>query len=112
MAAEIAVPVLAALQRSLDTAMRRVSAGLMQGNRLRRAELTRVCASPLFRNPSQVLIDGRRSALDGLWERCQSAQTARLERLGNRLERISVKLDALNPAGVLDRGYALSLIHI
>ena len=106
MAAEIAVPVLADLQRSLDTAMRRVSAGLMQGNRLRRAEMMRVCASPLFKNPAQVLIDGRRSALDGLWERCQSAQTARMELLGNRLERISDKLDALNPAGVLERGYA------
>ena len=106
MAAEIAVPVIAELQWSLDTAMRRVSAGLMQGNRLRRAELMRVCASPLFKNPAQVLIDGRRSALDGLWERCQSAQTARMERLSNRLERISDKLDALNPAGVLERGYA------
>lgn len=106
MAAEIAVPVLADLQQSLNTAMRRVSAGLMQGNRLRRAELMRVCASPLFRNPAQVLIDGRRNALDGLWERCRIAQNARLERLSNRLGRISDKLDALNPAGVLERGYA------
>ena len=106
MAAEIAVPVLADLKRSLDTAMRRVCAGLMQGNRLRRAELMRVCASPLFRDPARILIEGRKSALNDSWERCQSAQSARMERLKNRLGRVSDKLDALNPAGVLDRGYA------
>ena len=106
MAAEIAVPVVADLKRSLDTAMRRVSAGLMQGNRLRRAELMRVCASQLFRNPARFLIEGRRNALDEAWERCRCAQTARMERLENRLGRLADKLDALNPAGVLDRGYA------
>ena len=106
MAAEIAVPVLADLQRSLDTAMRRVSAGLMQGNRLRRAELMRVCASPLFRDPARILIEGKIRALDEAWDRCRSAQSARMERLENRLGRFADKLDALNPAGVLDRGYA------
>ena len=106
MAAEIAVPVLADLQRSLNTTMRRVSAGLMQGNRLRRAELMRVCASPLFFEPARILIEGRRSALNEAWDRCWSAQRTRMERLDNRLGRLADKLDALNPAGVLDRGYA------
>ncbi len=106
MAAEIAVPVRAELKRNLDTAMRRVSAGLVQGNRLRRAELMRICASPLFRNPARELIDGRREALGGLWERCQAAERARLDRLQNHLERMGAKLGALNPAGVLNRGYA------
>lgn len=106
MAAEIAVPVLRELQHKLDVAMQRVSTGLRQGNRLRRAELNRVCASPLFRDPAQVLIVGRREALEALWERCIAAQRARLERQRNRLEHLTGKLEALNPAGVLDRGYA------
>lgn len=106
MAAEIAVPVRAELQKNLNTAMRRVSAGLVQGNRLRRAELMRICAGPLFKNPRGELIDARRDELGRLWERCLAAERTRMERAAGRLQRLEDKLDALNPAGVLDRGYA------
>ena len=106
MAAEIAVPVTADLQRQLDTAMRRVKSGLTQANRIRCAELNRICASPVFRNPSDVLIGERSLMLDGLWERCCNAENEMLRSRRNKLERIESGLRALNPGGVLDRGYA------
>lgn len=106
MAAEIAVPVAAELRRGLDSEMRRVSAGLMQANRLRRAELKRICTLGPFRDPVEYLIRMRREEMEGCWERCLSAQTDALVALRGRLERATAKLDALNPAGVLDRGYA------
>lgn len=105
MAAEIAVPVARQLREALDTAMRRVAAGLRQGNRLRRSELKRICASSALRDPRGVLIEDRSELLNAHWERICAAQDERLRAHRRGLERIAVKLDALNPAGVLDRGY-------
>lgn len=106
MAAEIAVPVVAERKRNLAAAMDRVAAGLKQGNRLRRAELMRACAADVFRNPRRALIDARAEAAKECWERCGAAQTERMRALRTRLEHAGARLGALNPAGVLDRGYA------
>lgn len=106
MAAEIAVPVAAELRRGLSAAMDRLAAGLRQGNRLRRAELRRACASRALQDPGETIISARREKLEGLWERCSAAQAERMHAQRVRLERAGAKLDALNPAGVLDRGYA------
>ena len=106
MAAEVTVPVVAELRRNLNAAMGRLSAALRQGNRVRRAELMRVCASPALRDPARALIQPRREALSGLWERAVAAEAARLREARNRLEHARAKLDALNPEGVLERGYA------
>lgn len=106
MAAEIAVPVAAELRRNLDQMMGRVAAGLRQGNRVRRAELRRACAHAAFARPTEALIAPRRANIEALWEKCRAAQNARRERLRMRLSRAEAKLDALNPAGVLERGYA------
>ena len=106
MAAEIAVPVAAELKNALQTAMRRVQAGLINGNRLRRSELGRVCMSPSLRDPAQALIGRRREKVGLLWEKCVSAQPRRMQNLRMQLEKTAAKLEALNPAGVLDRGYA------
>ena len=106
MAAEIAVPVAAELRRNLSAAMDRLAAGLRQGNRLRRAELRRVCASRALQDPGWAIISARQEEMEGLWERCGAAQAERMRAQRARLERAGAKLDALNPAGVLDRGYA------
>ena len=106
MAAEVAVPVAAELRRNLRAAMGRVTAGLRQGNRLRRSELMRVCAAGALQDPARALIRPRAEALSALWERCRGAKEARLRDAQNRLRHAGAKLDALNPAGVLDRGYA------
>ena len=106
MAAEVAVPVAAELRRNLRAAMGRVTAGLRQGNRLRRSELMRVCASGALRDPARALIRPRAEAVSALWERCRAAEEARSRDARNRLHRTGAKLDALNPSGVLERGYA------
>ena len=106
MAAEVAVPVAAELRRNLRAAMGRVTAGLRQGNRLRRSELMRVCAAGALQDPARALIRPRAEALSALWERCRGAEEAWLRDAQNRLRHAGAKLDALNPAGVLDRGYA------
>ena len=106
MAAEIAVPVAEELRSSLHAAMRRVQAGLVNANRLRRAELRRVCMSPALREPGKALIGSRREQLSRLWEKCADAQPRRMQKLRMQLEKICARLDALNPSGVLERGYA------
>ena len=106
MAAEVAVPVAGELRRNLRAAMGRVTAGLRQGNRLRRSELMRICAGSAMQDPARALIQPRAQALSTLWERCGAAEEARLRDARNRLRHAGAKLDALNPAGVLERGYA------
>ncbi len=106
MAAELAVPMISELRQSLRAAMRRVSSGLAQGNRVRRAELERAWRSPALQNPSQVLICSRRENVLRLWERVRIAEDARLKALRSELGRLEAKIEALNPAGVLNRGYA------
>lgn len=106
MAAEVTVPVAAELRRNLRAAMGRVTAGLRQGNRLRRSELMRVCASGALRDPARALIRPRAEAVSAIWERCRAAEEARSRDARNRLHRTGAKLDALNPSGVLERGYA------
>ena len=86
--------------------MERVSAALRQGNLVRRAELGHVWASPAFRDPAEVMIRERRENFTRLWERFCAAESARIGALRAELERLNAKLDALNPAGVLRRGYA------
>jgi len=106
MAAELAVPVVSQLRASLNTVMLRVAAGLRQGNLLRRSDLRRIAASPLFRDPRGALIEDRRELLEACFTRCEAAQSEKMKSLRTELERMSVKLDALNPSGVLERGYA------
>lgn len=106
MAAEIAVPVAAELREGLDTAMRRVRAGLANANRLRRSELRRICASPALQNPAGALIERRRERADQLWSRIVLAQQNRIRVQRARLEQTAARLQALNPGGVLERGFA------
>lgn len=106
MAAELAVPVTAELRQNLRAAMGRVQAALMQGSRVRRAELGRIWASHAFRDPADVMIRWRREQISRLWERAGAAETNRLRSLRSELDRRWTKVDALNPAGVLERGYA------
>lgn len=106
MAAELAVPVADEMKRRLNTAMDRVSIGLRQANRLRRAELGRIGASAVFGDPEGVLVKDRREKLDACFERIQAAQNEKLRILRVGLDRTCAKLEALSPLAVLERGYA------
>lgn len=106
MAAELAVPVTDEMKRRLNTAMDRVSIGLRQANRLRRAELGRIGASAVFGDPEGVLVKDRREKLDACFEHIQAAQNEKLHILRVGLDRTCAKLEALSPLAVLERGYA------
>ena len=106
MAAEIAVPVLDQLKAALNVSLRRFASGMLQANRLRRSEFRRACASQVFSNPTEAILQPRREELLALNERCAAAQTENLRCRRSRLEKLEAKLAALNPAGVLERGYA------
>jgi len=106
MAAEIAVPVVSELRRRLDASMRSLASAMSQGNRLRRAHLMRICASPVMRSPGQGLIENRRKKLLELSEAALKAQKMQLSRRRAEFEKLCAKLEALNPSGVLERGYA------
>lgn len=106
MAAEIAVPVVAELRRNLSISLKRVANALERGNQLRRAELARICASSVWKEPTKVLIENRRKQLNALLENCERIQKAKLEGAHRQLEKLGAKLEALNPTGVLERGYA------
>ena len=106
MAAELAVPMVAELRQSLNAAMERLSAALRQGNMVRRAELGRVLGTRAFLDPADVVIRQRRELLARLWERSCTVEAARIMALRAELSCLTTKVDALNPAGVLRRGYA------
>ena len=106
MAAEIAVPMLSRMKDDLSAAMQRISSGLRHGFMLRRAELKRIASMRIFRNPTEILFEGRRNELTELQERCLNALISRQNRSRTQLERTVSKLEALNPSGVLERGYA------
>ena len=109
MAAEIAVPVLEQLRSALNLSLRRFASGMMQANRLRRSELKRKCASRVFLNPAEAILQPHREALLALNERCSAAQAENMRVRRVKLEKLEAKLAALNPAGVLERGYACVL---
>ena len=106
MAAELAVPVAIEMQKQIADAMLRVRTGLHHANQLRRLELNRICAGPLFRDPQALLTGKRRQRLEELWRRCADAQRERMRSVRASLDRLGSKLAALDPEGVLERGYA------
>ena len=106
MAAEIAVPVTADLRRALQREMQRIRSGMLQSCRLRCLRLERLLMAPTLRDPQKALIESRRQTLLFLGQSVETSMHRRLEATANRLARLASKLDALDPQGVMDRGYA------
>ena len=106
-AAELAVPVLRDMRLMLDDAVRRMQGALTSAQKLRRLNLDRVCAVTVFRQPGQTMIVPRREGLDRLRQRMDAAMPRVMEQARHRLDAAGTSLRALNPAAVLDRGYAI-----
>ncbi len=106
MAAEIAVPMIADMKKALNGLMQRFASALKQSNRLRRAKLERLSKSRAMLHPEQMLIEPRRRRLEELYPLCTKGLENRLRVNRERLARAEAKLQALNPASVLGRGYA------
>lgn len=106
MASEIAVPMAQELKERLYESTLRLKNALVQGNRIRNSELRRICTSAYFENPRKYLIDDRQTELSNKLERLSAAQEKNQSLRRMRLEKLCAKLEALDPGGILDRGYA------
>ena len=65
----------------------------------------RICASSAFVY-LQRMIEDRREKLATIFDKLQKAEEKKRISLRTRFEKAGAKLEALDPAGVLDRGYA------
>ncbi len=106
-AAELAVPRLDEMRASLSGLIQRLSGALASAQQIRRLRLERALAAPHLTAPARAMIEPRRQALKALQERAGAAMPVLLERGRHRLNALDAALRALNPASVLDRGYAL-----
>jgi exodeoxyribonuclease VII large subunit len=71
-----------------------------------RRDLDRALRHPALRNPA-LLIKQRQQDIDYLGERIQQRFHKRLDAAARRLQVVESRLDALDPRGVLLRGYTL-----
>ena len=106
-AAELAVPELYLLRQDLGALLKRLASALSAGQKVRRLQLERLSASSALSRPEQTLIEPRRVLLEQRLARLNVAMSAALERSRHRLNTFEASLRALNPAAVLERGYAV-----
>ena len=106
-AAELAVPVVAELKQSVLSLSRALTAALARAQQLRRARLQTAAASAALSMPRRMLIERRETALAALAARLPQALTRRRDALEKRLLLSSRALAALDPEGVVRRGYAV-----
>ena len=106
-AAELTVPRLDQMKADVDGMLSRLAGALRGGQRLRWLALERVGASAALTKPQGVLIEPRRTQLGNVERRLSAAMPVRLERSRHRLDALSASLRALDPASVMERGYAV-----
>jgi exodeoxyribonuclease VII large subunit len=110
-AAEMAVPVRAELRGQLENLCTRIDGAMTNGQRLRRLRLQRAAGSMLFTQPQRMLVEPRGLPLQRAGERLYRAMPALLDARRRQLDRLTASLRALNPEGVLERGYAILSSH-
>ena len=106
-AAEMAVPVVAELRQSVEAEARALTAALLRAQQLRHARLQALAGSAALSMPRRMMIERRETALQALAARLPLALTRRRDALERRLSLASRSLAALDPEGVVRRGYAV-----
>lgn len=106
-AAELVVPDIRQLRNTLGAMIERLAGALQASAKVRRLSLERLCMSSALARPAQTMIEPRRALLEQLDGRRKAAMPMALERARHRLNALEASLRALNPAGVLERGYAV-----
>lgn len=106
-AAELTIPRLDQLKADMDGMVARLAGALRSGQRVRRLALERLTASTVLTSPGRTLIEPRLNQLEAIERRLCMVMPARLERCRHRLDALSASLRALDPASVMDRGYAV-----
>ena len=105
-AAELVVPDRQGVDSYLRNLEGRIFVRLRRQLATGKRDLERAAAHPAFRNP-RVLLQERRQAVDLAGERILDRLRARLTAGTARLEQAEGRIAALDPHGVLRRGYAL-----
>ena len=105
MAAEMAVPVRAELEKSCQALTRRLLRSLESGQRLRRLRLEKCVASAALSDPARLTAAFRGKA-ELAEKRLREAMAKRLSTESARLSELNRTLRAVSPQAVLDRGYA------
>ncbi|MBR3272784.1 MAG: exodeoxyribonuclease VII large subunit [Clostridia bacterium] len=106
-AAELTVPRLDQMKADLEGMVSRLAGALAAGQRTRRMALERLGSATVLAMPGRTLIEPRRARLEGVERRLTTAMPVRLERCRHRLDALAASLRALDPASVMDRGYAV-----
>lgn len=106
-AAELTVPRLDQMKADLEGMVSRLAGALAAGQRMRRMALERLGSATVLAMPGRTLIEPRRARLEGVERRLTTAMPVRLERCRHRLDALAASLRALDPASVMDRGYAV-----
>ena len=106
-AAELAVPMVSELKQSVEALSRQLTSALLRAQQLRRARLQALSASPAMTMPRRMLIERREAALTALAARLPAALTKKRDAMERRLSLSSRALSALDPEGVVRRGYAV-----
>ena len=106
MAAEMAVPVRAEKAAELEMLEMRLSRSLMNGQKLRRANLEKILAAAALKDPYAALIAPREEQLDKLYDAAANAMKRRIEKCSAGLSELTRMLNAVSPQSVLERGYA------
>ena len=103
----MAVPVVAELRQSVEAEARALTAALLRAQQLRHARLQALAGSAALSMPRRMMIERRETALQALAARLPLALTRRRDALERRLLLASRSLAALDPEGVVRRGYAV-----
>lgn len=106
-AAEIAVPDKAELEAFVSSARARLLASLGKLERHKRFVLSSLMSKKVFSSPEMILEPKWRDLEEKMSELC-GAYEASIGKMADRLTQCSYKLTALNPIGVLNRGYSVA----
>lgn len=106
-AAELAVPERDLLKAELDGLAGRLAAALRRGQSARRERLDSLMERGAMQFPDRLILQPRAMQLQTNAERASRAMQRMQERARHRLEVSENALRTLNPASVLERGYAI-----
>lgn len=106
-AAELAVPVVAEMREAVRQLGGRLGYALRRAQQLRLAWLEAIGQRPWKKMPERILLEPRAARLGELQSRMSLAMERGRERRERRLQLADRALRALDPTGVLRRGYAV-----
>ena len=106
-AAEIAVPDMEELLRTLEGTQQRLTQGIQRSIGYRTQQLDALAKKRVLTEPTAYLED-RRQDIDHLTHRLCAGMRAVTDGEGRRFGALAASLDALSPLKVLGRGYALA----